>query len=161
MNGQSPALKQLAVAAFLRLWLVFSAVTVFGVVISSVSEQQNPLTSDDPHIIGFVFAFTATGLALIYSIADSFRRLARYRHWITATALAVWCISLALAELFTEGEVDGWSIFIAVGSLVASAVAWPLCALHPPAWIRLLISTAGLLSVAAYAYVVLRMSNVR
>jgi len=161
MNTQNLAVRQLVVVIFLRLWLVFSFVLVLGVLTSTVLVGENPLQSDNPHIPGFLFGSIATGLAFIYSIADSFRRLGRLKHWITAAALAVWCLALAVGESFTDGEADGWLMLTAVGSLVAGVVAWPLFVLRLPTWIRVAISGAGVVSVLAYGQVVMRMHAMR
>lgn len=143
-----------------RVWLVFSSVLVLGVLTETVLLDENPLLSDNPHILGILFAIVAAGLALVYSVAESFQRLAQRRHQIVAAVLIVWCLAFAIGEFFSDGEADGWPLFIAIGSAISGAVAWSLCTLRLPFWLRTVISVAGILSLLAYGLVMMRMNAV-
>lgn len=159
MPGSTPNLnnKQLTVASLLRLWFVFSFVFVLGILAGMALDGDNPLVSDDPYIEGFVMCIPALGLAFIYCLADSFRRLARWKHWIVASVLTIWCLTFGLGELVVNGEGDGILLAIAIGSLVAGVVAWLLCVLRVPTWMRAVVSAAGATSLLAYGCVAVRL----
>ena len=152
-------LTQIAGITLTRVWLVFSFVLVLGVATSSVFYGENPLSSDNPHIFGFLFAFVAAGLAFIYSVADCCSPLIRRKHLIVAAALVLWCLFFAVGELFVDGEGDGWPMFIAVGSLIAGLSEWFLCAIRLPTWVRVTISITGLASALLYGYVAIKMNS--
>src|SRR5688500_18120090 len=108
----------LAGGGLMRAWRVFSALAVIWFVVALCIDWDNPLHSDDPYIIGFLFGTVGAAASVVYSLGELVgRRLGRNAlrdvgYWVV---LAAWCVLLVVTTRNSEGE--DMAVFVAIGSL--------------------------------------------
>lgn len=119
----------------LRVCLAANALGIVGFVVALGLGHDDPLRSDDPYILGFLFGGFAACSAIVYTIFENVGRRCN-RPYLTevgyVSAIAVWCLLLWLASLRAP-EMPEVLIYMAIASAAVGLLAYPLCRFVPRA----------------------------
>ncbi len=142
-------LARFAGALTLRAWVAFSALAIVGFAVFLRIDGDDPLESDDPYLLGFVFGGIAAGSAGVYTVAEGIARRAGrlwLRDLIYGAVLAAWCLFLWIGSR-GGGEGAGILAYAVVASLIVGVLVYPLCRFRLP-WLLIAVlscASAGLL----------------
>jgi hypothetical protein len=126
-----------------------------GVAAFAIAFRDNPLKSEDPYLVGMLCGGLAAVAAAFYTMFETFVRRPIIVDFLYFELPAVWSVIVWIWTAVTP-EAKGLGPYAAGGSLAACAIAWPLCRFRVPRRIAILAAAAGVLLVATYAIVALR-----
>lgn len=138
--------------AVARAWLAFCLLSFLFALAFLLLDGDNPLRSDDPYIVGFLFGSIGACHTLVYSAAEWLKQGKRFKHVIWLLALALWCALLCLTW-WSAAEGRGIILHILMGSLIVAAVEWPLLRFGVPRTFYAITSIAGATLIGLYLYV--------
>lgn len=153
--------RQLARILITRAWLAFSVLAIVGFTVFLFIDRDDPLRSDDPYLVGFIFGMVAAGLAAVYTAIEIFAQRLNLRHlsgFTYSVVLAGWC-ALMWALSRRGGEGAELFVYFAVASLGIGLLTYPLCRFRIPRTFAVIISGMGGLIVIMYCFVSLRMGT--
>ena len=142
----------------LRAWLASSAFAILGFAVNWFIDGDDPLQSDDPYIVGFVFAIVAACFAIVYTVTETIaQRVSRIqsRGFLYGILLVAWCL-LLLAGSCRGGEAAPALEFAAAASLVIGLLTYPLCRYRWPGALVAIMSCMGVLLIVMYCVVWIR-----
>ncbi|MCD4726526.1 MAG: hypothetical protein K8R46_02620 [Pirellulales bacterium] len=148
--------------AFLRLtaarvWLVFCSLSFLFALLFLLISGCNPLRSDDPYLVGFLFGGIGICLALVYSSAELIKKDGYFKDVIWLVACGLWCAFLCLEWHCASSvgqEIMLYSLLI--GSLITAAVEWPLLRFGVPHTFYAITSIAGATLIVLFLFVVVQ-----
>jgi hypothetical protein len=146
--------------AMMRTWLAFSVTAFVTATACSVLDQDNPLRSDDPYIVGGIVAAFCAGLAFLSSITGSVAGSGAKRalaYFGTLFAFTAFLIGVDL--VCTQPEGHGIATLLGVTIVLTGSAAYAIMKI--PLTKRYFIggSVPGLLYIAGYCCALYTMST--
>ena len=142
--------------ASIRAWTAFCALAILGGAMMIAADGDNPLHSDDPYIVGFVFGGIGAVLSAAYSWLAAGRNSPRSADAKFVVILLGWCGFLLVMAFLTRNISDGvdeiYQMLVAA-SLLCGGVAWPLSRFQLPAWLIITLTVCGLAFFGMYVVV--------
>ena len=141
--------------AVARAWLAFCLLSFLFALAFLLIDGNNPLRSDDPYIVGFLFGSIGACHTLVYSAAELIKKDGYFKDVIWLVACGLWCALLYLTW-WSAVEGRGIILYILVGSLIVAAVEWPLLRFGVPRVVFVATSIIGAALIVLCLFVVVQ-----
>jgi hypothetical protein len=146
------------VRLLLRSAAVFGVVGLAGFLMYFAVDGDDPARSDDPYLVGMMLGFVAAAAAAFYTMLEVFVRRRVVVDLLYFGLLGLWAVFVAASTWFSlEGQEMG--LYVAGASLIAGTLGWPFCRFRIPRTLAILATAGGVVMVAAYVVVALRMGR--
>jgi hypothetical protein len=144
-----------------RAYVAFSLVAVGTGLAAAWAGGDHLLHSDDPYLVGFFLGGVAATLTAIYLGLKWFPAPSASKHAADVVyfgGLLLWAAFWLVVD-YNAVEGQGIGMLIAITSVAAGIVTWPLCRFQLPPFAARAIGLLGAFFIGGYAYVAIQLAQ--